>query len=130
MSAKAQPALTDLPPVPPGAVFKLDKVAAITIPHPYMITPRHVSWAADHWGGMLSADAIRDAEKKNGAMCDICRARGQSLTYDQHETQTTLFIIVPQNTDLNAVPGLHAYLWQHKDRFISLGIDGFAFPTQ
>lgn len=124
------PKLSDLPQPPAGAVFSFAKVERITFPHPYCITPRHVAYAADHCGGMLTTEAIRGAEKA-GARCDICAKSGKGiLTIDQHETSTTLFINVPQNRDLNAVEGLHNFLFTNKAKFESMGIQGFAFPTK
>lgn len=53
----------------------------IGVPHPYCITPKHVAYAADHCGGMLGEDAIRESEK-HGARCDICKGK---LKYEEHE---------------------------------------------
>lgn len=129
MNENQLPKLSELPQPPKGVVFSLQRVDKISLPHPYCITPRHVAWAADHFGGSLSADAIRDAEK-HGARCDICAKSNRGiLPYDQHETQTTLFVKVPQNRDLNNIPGLHQYLFQNKQTFIDKGIGGFAFPV-
>lgn len=127
MSRTETPTITldQLPPVPDGSPFRLEKVERVGMPHPYCITPKHVAHASDHFGGMLTADAIRDAEK-HGARCDICRVRRLTLSFDEHENPLTLFISVPQNKDLNAVPGLHAYLLQVKNA--GLGLEGFAFP--
>ena len=54
----------------------------IGVPHPYMITDRHVSYAATKHGGMLSSDAIKGAEKHANAKCDICKGQ---LSYEEHE---------------------------------------------
>ncbi len=118
--------LSDLPQPPEGSVFSLVEVKTVTIPHLYCITSKHRSYASDH-GGLLSKDAIREAERR-GACCDICRQRGQILTIDQHESFLSLIIRVPQNKDLNAVPGLHSYLYDNKPTFTEKGIQGFAFP--
>ena len=117
--------LDQLPPVPEGAPFRLLKLERVGMPHPYCITPKHVAHASDHFSGMLTADAIRDAEK-HGARCDICKKQGKRLSYEEHENPLTLFVAVPQNKDLNAVPGLHAYLLAVKNA--ELGVEGFAFP--
>ncbi len=131
--------ITDLPQPPTGAVFSLLKVEHVPMPHPYCITPKHVAVASDHWCGMLGKEAIRDAEER-GAQCDICRKLARKrrwpgpgapvLSYDEHENPLTVFVRVPQNSDLNAVPGLHAYLLSIKEQSTKLGIDGFAFPTE
>ena len=113
-------------PVPPeGSVFSLAKVEKVSIPHPYCITARHMEIASDQFCGMLGEAAIEAAEKQ-GAHCGMQRC---NLRYDQHKTSETLFIRVPQNKDLNAVPGLHAYLLLIKDKATELGIEGFAFPV-
>ena len=121
--------LSELPQPPEGSVFNLVEVKTVRLPHPYCITQRHIAFAAKHFGGGLSKDAIRAAEK-SGACCDICRHSGQGiLTVDQHESLLSLIIKVPQNKDLNAVDGLHTYLYGNKETFVNMGIAGFAFPT-
>jgi hypothetical protein len=112
-----------------GSPFTLTKVERIAMPHPYCITSKHVEVAADRFSGMLRAEAIRAAEK-SGAKCDICRVNRLNLSYDEHESNLTLFIEVPLGKDLNAVPGLHAYLLSIKEQAIALGIQGFAFPPK
>jgi len=120
--------LADVPQPNADSVFKLQKIDTISFPHPYCITPKHVAYASDHCSGMLGREAIVEAEKR-GACCDICRTSGNGiLSFEQHETNLTLFIVVPQNKDLNAVPGLPNYLFSNKQTFIDLGVQGFAFP--
>lgn len=123
-------AIDQMPAVPSGGSFHLREVKKISIPHLYCLTPNHIAEAANHWGGMLGADAIRAAEK-SGACCDICRHSGQGiLKFDQHESQMTLFIVIPPGIrDLNQVEGLHAYLSNNKATFENFGIQGFAFPS-
>jgi len=120
-------------PEPDEPHIKVREIRNITIPHPYCITPKHVSHACDHCGGMLGKEAIIDAEK-HGAKCDICKKANKKhgspiLAFDQHITQKTLFIEVPQNKDLNKVEGLLTYLLKIKPIAESLHIDGFAFPA-
>ncbi len=103
--------------------FKLQKIDKIFLPHPYCITSRHVAFASDHRGGMLTAEAI----EASGASCGM---RGCCLPYNKHESAMTLFITVADNKDLNSIPGLHAYLFSNKQKFIDLGIEGFAFPNE
>ena len=112
--------------VPEG--LKLLKVEELFVPHPYMITPKHLEYSE----GMYLD--IEGAEKK-GAVCDICRVRQKKfgepiLSYSEHKKENTLFIQVPQNKDLNAVKGLHKYLLKIKPIAEKLGITGFAFPTK
>jgi hypothetical protein len=116
--------ISDLPALPSGAKFSLQKIEKISMPHPYCIGTKHVVVASDHWSGRLGEDAIRDAEKR-GAHCYM---QGCNLPYDEHENLLTLFIRVPQNKDLNSIPGLNAYLLAIKEA--NIGIEGFAFPTK
>jgi hypothetical protein len=125
------PVLEDMPQPPEGSTFSLEKIDKVSIPHPYCITPKHVEWASDHCGGMLTKDAIREAEQKHGAACDICRKSGRGImSIDEHETQVTLFIRVPQRlrANLKEIPGLHEYLIAHKEAMEAKGIQGFGFP--
>jgi len=126
MNEKEQAAFDALPRPPAGSSFSLVKVETVCLPHPYMIGSRHVGHAADHFGGRLGKEAIADAERKG----IYCEWRGCQLSYDKHESQMTAFIEVGQNRDLNAVPGLHAYLLSIKEQATQLGIDGFAFPLR
>lgn len=58
-------------------------IDTIGVPHPYCITPKHVTYAADHFCGMLGKEAIISAERTEKAKCGICRGE---LSYEQHET--------------------------------------------
>lgn len=66
-------------------------IDTISVQHPYCIGTRHVGWASDHFMGMLSEDAIRDAEKHD-IHCETCttafrkRDTNTILSYDEHET--------------------------------------------
>jgi hypothetical protein len=93
----------------------------IGVPHPYCITSRHVAHACDRFSAMLTADAIRSAEK-SGARCDICKGK---LTYDQHET--ALLIEVKFDGELKDAPELQEYLLSIKDMCEADGHAGFAF---
>jgi len=119
--------LEALPKPPEGAVFSAVKVEPVSLPHPYCIGTRHVVEAADHFSGRLGAEAIESAERK-GARCGM---PGCNLKYAGHEQMLTMFIAVPpqHQRDLNACPGLHAYLLSIKEQAQALGVQGFAFPT-
>jgi hypothetical protein len=130
---KVLPSLASLPQPPAGAVFSLQKVEKISMPHPYGIGTKHVAVAARSFGGMLGEAAIEQAERE-GASCFICqetaRRGGRILKYSEHENAVTLFVKVPAGTcDLNAVEGLHKFLFDNKQTFIDAGIEGFAFPS-
>jgi hypothetical protein len=123
--------LDQIPAVPTDAVFRLLKVKEVAVPHPYGITPKHLEYST---GVYMNPE---EAEKK-GAECFVCRenikrgSQSRVLSYDEHKSTQTLFIEVPQNKDLNAVPGLASWLYEHKEAGVweRLGIDGFAFPAK
>lgn len=107
-------------PYPKTDLFEI--IDTVPTSHPYVIGPRHVAYAADHWSGMLSADAIRSGEKAIGLRC---AARGCRLTYDQHER--ALLVAVHSPKKLQDLPELHTYLLSIKDRAAQEGFAGFAF---
>ena len=119
--------IMDQIPEPPEGIVKV-KVEKIHIPHPYGITPKHI----EHSSGMYLDP--EEAERK-GAECFICKDINRRdytkpiLSFNEHISQLTLFLRVPQNKDLNAVDGLHEYLLSIKEQAEELGIEGFAFPT-
>lgn len=57
-------------------------------PHPYVIGPRHIGWASDHWNGMLGKAAIKDFEAHGGH----CAHPNCTLPLDQHTYDTVLFL--------------------------------------
>jgi hypothetical protein len=62
-------------------------------PHPFMIGPRHVGWASDHNGGMLSEEAIRRAEKEG----IYCAQPGCRLPFDEHTCDVVVFLQFTRN---------------------------------
>lgn len=123
MNEKEQ-AIFDALPKPTDVEFELVKIESVCLPHPYCITVKHVVHAADHFNGSLSMEAIEDAEK-HGVSCGTCHH-----SYSEHTTELTAWIAVPQNRDLNAVVGLHAYLLSIKEQAAALGVESFAFPLK
>mgnify|MGYP001588866557 CR=1 FL=1 len=117
--------ISAFPSPPEGAVFRLRECKTIHVPHPYCISAAHVEHASDKFCGMLGRDAIESAER-HGIKCYICKGK---YSYAEHKAEQTLVITVPDNRDLNAIPGLHAYLLSIKLLAESLGITGFTFPT-
>jgi len=117
--------------------FSLSHVGKMLTPHPYCITPRHVEYASDHFGGILSEEAIREAEKNGIAVCDICLKQFREhlipkiLPYDEHKERVVLFISVPDNSvdvdELKKLDGLEEYLVAIKPKLEELHIDGVAF---
>ena len=99
-------------------------IDTVSATHTYCITPRHVGEAADYYGGMLSEESIRSAERK-GAKCG---RRGCTMSFDQHETA----LLISCKTDMKneneeATPELHEYLLKIKKEAESHGYIGFAF---
>ena len=81
--------------------IRFEKVFSHSEPHPYMIGPRHVATAADHYGGMLGESAIEGAEK-SGVTCywqENGRGPKCQVPYDQHETTHVIMC----NTDEGAL---------------------------
>ena len=119
-------------PAPATQDIKLLKVENIFVPHPYCITPKHLTGKSIY----LNADTIRDAEKNNNAVCDICRKlvksgkQNQIMRFDEHQKALTLFIEVPDNKDLNSIPGLNEYLSKIKPDLLKLKIEGIAFKKR
>jgi hypothetical protein len=115
-------------PAPRGEHIKLQKVEKIHVPHLYCITPKHLTGKSMY----LNHETIRDAEKNNGAVCDICRKlvkmgrQERVLTVDEHREELTIFLEVPAG-DLEAIPGLKEYLLKIKPILLELGIGGVAF---
>jgi hypothetical protein len=99
----------------------------IGVPHPYCIGPKHVAHAADHFGGMLGKEAIRDAEK-HGARCDICKGK---LSYDAHETALLIACKAELKDESGtANPELHAFLLKCKPMCEADKYAGFAFVKE
>jgi Fe-S cluster biosynthesis and repair protein YggX len=119
--------MTDLTVYPQTDRFKV--VDTVGVPHPYCITPKHLSTGRM----VLDADAIREAEKL-GAVCDICakiarKAKDKSkiLTYDQHEQA---LLVECKDIDMNNEEDrklLSEYLLSIKDQAERDGMAGFAF---
>lgn len=101
----------------------------IGIPHPYMIMPRHVAYAADHHGGILDMTAIEGAERA-GAKCGICMDLSRQegfpiLPWREHHKG--LLIEVYDDRELKDIPELHGYLLSIKEMAEADGFFGFAF---
>ena len=134
MTEKEKVMFEALPKPSEGSEFRLSRVVTYSDPHPYCIGPRHVAYAADHCGGMLSESAIEEAEKY-GVKCAMKLGRGHGRcgqSYRDHKSMPTAVIVLHNDhpADLNAIPGLHTYLLSIKEKATELGIEGFAFPTE
>lgn len=98
-------------------------IDTIAVPHPYCITPEHVSYASDHCSGMLTAYAIEQAEKQ-GARCDICKGE---LSYSEHEIALVIECKLELSTQQGKGTELHNYLLALKDITEQNNFAGFAF---
>lgn len=108
----------DLTKYPKTELF--EAVDTIGVPHPYWITDKHVAHAADHFYGILGKEAIIGAERV-GAVCDICKANGEFLSFEQHKQA---LLIKCKKEDKEA---LHKYLLSIKDQAVADKFAGFAF---
>lgn len=101
-------------------------------PHPFCITEKHVSIAADRFSGMLTEEVL------DMAPCGIGRrgspikgAEPCHLKRSEHTHETAIVVVVPDGTtDLNLVPGLHEWLLAAKPLLEANKIDGFMFPSE
>ncbi len=119
---KAKKAENKFKKYPSTKQFKV--VDTIGIPHPYCITPKHVAYASDHWGGMLGKDAIRESEE-HGARCDICKGK---LSFDEHKQ--ALLVQVSDDRELKDIPELKDYLLSIKGMATKDKMEGFAFTQK
>ena len=125
--------LSQIPPPPEGCKFRVaSEVLTHCDPHPFMIGPRHVEIAADHFGGMLGDAALYAAERQ-GITCYMKDSHGHRCTLSRadHKTLYALQIVIPERVaDLNTIVGLHDYLVSIKDAVNTLALDGVAFPSE
>jgi hypothetical protein len=99
-------------------------VDTIGVPHPYCITPRHVSYAADYCSGLLGKSAIEGAER-DGAHCGM---RNCTLAFDQHEQALVIACKLPLNSESGKTNAeLFEYLQSIKDIAEKEHFAGFAF---
>ena len=69
-------------------------------PHPYTLGPLHIGYANDHHSIYLTDEVIRAAEKAGKASCvhpDCTRSYNGALPYDDHTSETGLFISLTRN---------------------------------
>ena len=73
-------------------------VDTIGVPHPFCITPKHIE-AAQQYGGMLGANAIKDLERNGHPSCGM---RNCNLMYEEHEQALLVRCQVKDNDLLGA----------------------------
>ncbi len=114
----------DLKKYPKTKMFQV--VDTIGVPHPYCITPKHLSGD----GMYLDKERIIEAEEKYGAVCDICRkiqiqTGKEIMDYEEHKQ--ALLIEVTSEKELKDIPQLKKYLLKIKAQAEKDGFVGFAF---
>jgi hypothetical protein len=83
-------------------------------PHPYMIGPKHISYAADHCCGMLTEEVC----KKVPCAMSLC-----DYSYEEHTSDTVLFLQLQRNcTGKEVNPILKGLVETYPDL-----VDGVAF---
>ena len=103
-------------------------IDTIGVPHPYCITPKHLTGQSMY----LGKEEIRDAEKYHDAKCDICRKlykKGKQeriLTIDEHEIALLVKIKDKSYSTPGDVPGLREYLRSIKELTESDKFVGYA----
>lgn len=110
-------------------------IDTIGVPHPYCITPKHVTIASDDHMGMLGKEAIEDAEKQ-GVQCGTkFKDGGQcNLPYNEHkqallvECKQEMYIGKPdKDNKVKWNPELHKWLNLIKDKTEKMHFAGFSF---
>lgn len=101
---------------PLHGLFVVKEIAGVNHkPHPFTVGPRHVSYASDHNGGMLTEEVCRKIP---------CAASRCGIPYDQHTYETVLFLSLVRNiSNKEAADALLAI----KGDLIEDGIDGVSF---
>lgn len=84
-------------------------------PHPYTVGPKHVSYAAEHNGGVLSEEICQKIK---------CTHPKCNLDYTDHKSDKTMFLQLRRNALESEV---QSELVKIKDNLIEYGIDGVAF---
>jgi len=102
----------------------------LVFPHPYMIGSRLVGFTADHHGGMLTTEAIRDAEDKQGIMCEMKMEDGGKCErgIDEHEKGLMVECKIEMWTkEGKGIKEIHDYLLKIKPIAEKNGFRGFGF---
>lgn len=87
-----------------GNYFAVDTIG---VPHPYCITPGHVSVAQD-FSGIISEEAILTAEASGRARCGTCWGK---LSFKEHELALLIRCMKDlKDKDNKPDPELHEYL--------------------
>lgn len=84
-------------------------------PHPYVIGPKHISYASDHFNGMLSEST-----------CEMvpCAHPGCTYSYKEHTSDKVLFLQLKRHMSANEANSFFVPL---KETLIEQKIDGVTF---
>lgn len=130
-------------PAPLFDEYKLESINDVNHkPHPYCITPRHLTGE----GMCLDEAAIKTAEKDHGARCGMYVSSDGKQThngpksgysrcqvpYDEHTSDKVLFVKALVNKEIKALRGINNYLKSLTPLMEKYKIDGVAFiaPTK
>jgi len=123
---------------PKSKEYRLEDIQNVNYkPHPYCITPKHLS--GDHM--YLGEAEIKEAEEKHGAKCGIyVSPDGKDwqnsfksgyhrceVPYAEHTSDRVLFIKVLVDKEIKDLKGLKTYLKSIAPTMKKLKIDGVAF---
>ncbi len=103
----------------PAGIFKVHDVTTCNHdPHPFMLGPKHISFASDHYGGRLGDACTTDPR------FPTCSSRGCQLKYSDHISDLVCFLQAKKNCTLKEV---EVELLLLKDHCEADGVDGFGF---
>lgn len=89
-------------------------------PHPYLIGANHISWANQHFGGMLNEACLKDFEA-NGGLCSHPKCR---VKYEEHTHERALLVVKEKEFTKEQAALL---LPKIKPLLLKYEIDGIAF---
>ena len=110
---RALPDLADAPEVPAEAEFKVHAFEWTWSPHPYILSDEHVEFAAKHFHGELTPEAIRAAEQ-NGCKCTFCAKEGVPFNFDNHRRVVGMVIMPTVDKHPDGLTGLRDWLFQNE----------------
>lgn len=95
-------------------------------PHPYTIGPRHVSYASDHYGGILGDEVLRHVPCAYSEQDRNRRVSGNcNLPYEEHTYDVVAFVRLTRDIEGKE---LQTWLLAVKDAIpADRRLDGFAF---
>jgi hypothetical protein len=124
--------------VPESKEYRLEDIQNVNHkPHPYCITPKHLTGESMY----LGEKEIRDAEKNHGARCGIYVSpdgkqyknafksgwKKCNLSYDEHTSDRVLFIKALVDKEVKDLENIQDYLKSIAPKMKELKIDGVAF---